>query len=93
MKIKDYRPELFNIGESIINQSKVWQNGNPKFAPPDGTCWYCRFNIYVPRFWKYRGFGKIETSKDTAEFVTGVTIEKSKNLITSCPHCNRSYCD
>lgn len=93
MKIKDYRPELFNIGESIINQSKVWQNGNPKFAPPTGICWYCRSNIYVPKFWRSKNFRSIETDIGSAEYVSGITIEQSKTLITGCPHCNKTYCD
>lgn len=68
----------YNVQESIKAQSKLCEEkGYPHFAPNDGRCWKCNKNIYEP---DERGFG--------------ITTEKaSKELVTGCPHCFRSYCD
>ncbi|WBX80150.1 hypothetical protein PD280_21540 [Virgibacillus salarius] len=57
-----------------------------------GWCWNCNKNIYEPNekertlFW--------EEGKPTEKYTTGITVEKAANeLITGCPHCNRTYCD
>lgn len=63
----------------------------PHFAPESGICWACGKNIYKPiehnqKDWK--------TKEIIGKYVTGITVEKAgKELITGCPHCNRSYCD
>lgn len=52
----------------------------PHFAPYDGICFSCRQNIYRPI--EHKGY------------VTGISVERAgKELITGCPHCNRTYCD
>jgi len=93
MKINDYKPESFDANESIRNQLAVWGKGNPQFAPSDGYCWYCRTNIYAPKFWKCKNFRRIEVPANEANFATGIMIEQSKKLITACPHCRKTYCD
>lgn len=50
----------------------------PLFAPSNGICYHCGFNIYMP------------TNGVTGP--RGITVEDaSKKLITSCPHCNYSF--
>ena len=52
----------------------------PHFAPFDGICFRCRQNIYE----------RVERG----ERVTGISVEGAgSQLITGCPHCNRTYCD
>ena len=52
----------------------------PHFAPDDGICFSCGQNIYRPI--EHKGY------------VTGISVERAgKELITGCPHCNRTYCD
>jgi len=54
-------------------------NKCPHFAPYN-NCYSCNNSIYSP----LTRNGKI----------TWVTLKKAtEELITSCPHCNRSYCD
>ncbi|MGJ9460079.1 hypothetical protein [Oceanobacillus sp. CF4.6] len=68
----------FNVLESIQGQKKYCEEQNlPHFAPGNGICWNCNRNIYEPG---NKGFG--------------ITSEQARNeLVTGCPHCNRSYCD
>ncbi|AHM74549.1 hypothetical protein [Yersinia hibernica] len=55
-------------------------NGAPHFAPRDGICFRCKKDIYQQHSLNGRS--------------TGITIEKAGNeLVTYCPHCNRSYDD
>ena len=68
----------------------------PHFAPKSGYCWNCNRNIYVQIGWKVENGRKIQVSLDSKELhhTTGITVEKAgKELVTGCPHCNRSYCD
>ena len=69
----------------------------PHFAPKSGRCWKCNRNIYEQIGWSKYEFGRKKQVKlDSPELVstTGITLEKaSKELVTGCPHCNRSYCD
>ena len=52
----------------------------PMFAPSNGICYKCGFNIYVP------------TNGPAGP--RGITVEEaSKRLITSCPHCNATFVD
>lgn len=92
MKKENYKPELFNVTKSIVGQRKVCKGG-PHFAPEDGVCWFCRRNIYDPRFYKAGGYSQ-RTTFENCDYVSGITIEKaSTQMITGCPHCNRSYVD
>lgn len=83
----------FNVNESRTAQEKYCkENSLPHFAPSSGRCWNCNKNIYEPNekertlFW--------EKGKPTEKYTTGITVEKAANeLITGCPHCNRTYCD
>lgn len=90
MLIKDYKDELFNAEESIKNQGKL--KGNYRLAPLNGICWTCRKNIYKPIFKKLVNDVCVIVQKEDASFVSGITIEESKKVVTGCPHCNRSYC-
>lgn len=59
------------------------EKGYPYFAPNDGVCWDCNQQIYSEG--KSRWSGRISK---------GISVERaSSELITGCPHCNRSYCD
>lgn len=73
--------ELYNVEMSVNNQREGVKRGDfPGFAPDNGICYRCKENIY--------------RKKDHPQgYTTGITIEKSKYLVTGCPHCNRSYCD
>ncbi|HEI9782010.1 TPA: hypothetical protein SLN38_001419 [Serratia marcescens] len=52
----------------------------PHFAPNDGVCFRCKRNIYI--------------RIDNGTYITGISIRQaSRELVTGCPHCNRSYCD
>lgn len=68
----------------------------PHFAPHDGRCWKCNLNIYEQFGWKVENGRKVNVPLDSLElqYVTGIDVEKAgKELVTGCPHCNRSYCD
>ena len=75
----------YNVAKSIIAQMEYCaKKGYPHFAPTRGVCWSCGRNIYAACKHKY----------GDREFVTGITTEKAgSELVTGCPHCNRSYCD
>lgn len=93
MLIKDYREELFNVEESLKNQREIVKNGRPAFAPWNGVCYNCKKNIYTPIFKKLKNDRYEIVPKEEACFVSGVSIEESKKLVTGCPHCHYSYCD
>lgn len=78
---------MYNVSESIKAQQKYCvENKAPHFAPRSGICWKCHRNIYEPR--KYFGYD------NKTEYTSGITVEKAGiELVTGCPHCNRSYCD
>ena len=71
----------YDPGQAIKAQKKYCEEHKlPHFAPYDGICWCCRQNIYKPMEYK--------------EYVSGISVERAgKELITGCPHCNRTYCD
>ena len=75
---------MFDAQESIRAQENYCkENKLPHFAPHDGRCWSCNQQIYAEG--KSRWNGGISR---------GVSVEKAgTELITGCPHCNRSYCD
>ena len=93
----------YDVGKARDAQNKYCiDNHAPHFAPDSGTCWSCRRNIYSQVGWKNErnsdGFPirslQIPLDSIELEYTTGVTVEKAANeLITGCPHCNRSYCD
>jgi len=80
------------INECIEAQRKF----EPHFAPSDGVCFRCHKNIYQNFGWKDEGYSRKLAGLDGEEVdrITGISLEKaSSQLITGCPHCNRSYCD
>lgn len=95
------------VSECIKAQRKYCKaTGLPHFAPSDGICWSCHRNIY--QFYGHKGrdwepeeptFGWMQdravSSVDGEEYayITGYTNEEAGELVTGCPHCNRSYCD
>ncbi|WP_041059796.1 hypothetical protein [Jeotgalibacillus campisalis] len=80
----------FNELEAIKAQKEYCQeSGAPHFAPASGNCWNCRKNIYTAHKRTYNPGTQFEK-----EHTTGITVKKaSEQLVTGCPHCNRSYCD
>lgn len=73
--------DKYDVQKSIEAQKRYCEEkGYPHFAPRSGVCWNCRRQIYEAVNNKY---GE-----------TGITTEKAgRELVTGCPHCNRSYCD
>ena len=80
---------MFNANESIKAQRKLCiEKEYPHFAPNNGRCWSCNRQIYE-EIKHDRIIGGVEKP-----YMTGISVEKaSSELITGCPHCNRSYCD
>ena len=70
------------INECIALQKKYCdKSGAPHFAPSSGRCFNCNRNIYDDY---------VINGRDSK----GITLESAeKELVTGCPHCNRSYCD
>ena len=57
------------------------RNHLPLFAPKNGYCYNCAGNIYDPVAWHTCA-------------VSGYSIEEAgSRLITSCPHCHKSFTD
>ena len=51
--------------------------------PSNGWCYSCGRNIYEP--YTYRG---------REDHTYGITVEEAGSRhITSCPHCNATFCD
>jgi hypothetical protein len=76
------------------------KNHQPDFAPHSGICWNCHENIYQNIGYKKDpdsiwSMGiKCTIDGEMVDHVYGISLEKaSTQLITGCPHCNRSYCD
>ncbi|MEG0471300.1 MAG: hypothetical protein RR588_03100 [Solibacillus sp.] len=74
----------FNVLESTKAQAEYCtENKAPHFAPKSGVCWNCNKNIYQEHPNKYN-----------PNIMSGISVEEAKKqLVTGCPHCNRSYCD
>lgn len=79
---------MFDVQKSIEAQQKYCEeNQAPHFAPKDGRCWSCNQNIYAPGHHVWKG-------KSDGRDSSGISVEKaSRELVTGCPHCFRSYCD
>jgi hypothetical protein len=80
----------FDVEKSVEAQRQLCEEkGYPHFAPRFGTCYNCRSNIYEEKEQMRTDFlGEKKT------YSTGIATEKAASqLITGCPHCNRSYCD
>lgn len=73
------------------------EEGHPHFAPRSGRCWKCNRDIYSSIGWSKYEFGRrkqVELDSPELYSTTGITVKKaSEELVTGCPHCNRSYCD
>lgn len=76
--------KTFDVLESSKAQVEYCkETGAPHFAPRNGVCWNCNKNIYQELPHKHH-----------TTIMCGITVEQAKNqLVTGCPHCNRSYCD
>jgi len=87
----------FNLVKAREAQAKYCKEKDlPHFAPMSGICYRCNKNIYEQIGWKVERGRKIQVPLDSKELnhTTGITVEKAgKELVTGCPHCNRSYCD
>lgn len=84
MNEKHYNPK-----EADQAQAKFCvENHYPHFAP-EGRCYYCGNNIYEQRETRYKNW-----DGSTFTRATGISVEEAgTELITGCPHCNKSYCD
>ncbi|OEH86223.1 hypothetical protein BHU72_11855 [Desulfuribacillus stibiiarsenatis] len=82
----------YNVVKSVQGQKTLCKERQlPHFAPSDGRCWSCKRNIYETKENKMRNW---QTGEITGTYLTGITVEQaSKELVTGCPHCSRSYCD
>lgn len=78
-------PATFCPTEASKKQTEFCHSyGLPLFAPKNGICFKCGRNIYMPYT---QGSGEWV-------FTTGIKLENAGEYhITSCPHCNKSYCD
>ena len=100
-KVKNEKPaepvKEFDIAKAAAAQAEYCKRtGAPHFAPESGRCWRCNRNIYEQVGWKAENGKLIQVSLDSADlkYTTGIDVEKAgKELVTGCPHCNRSYCD
>jgi len=74
---------MFDRASAISAQEKYCkEKGYPHFAPRNGRCWHCGRNFYD------------EVEHPGGVRRTGISVERAgSELITGCPHCNRSYCD
>lgn len=80
-KYEESIAKVFDPIKANEAQTKYCADNNcPHFAP-EGKCWKCNNNIYESLD---RGNG----------YSTGIDVERAgTELITGCPHCNRTYCD
>jgi hypothetical protein len=84
--------KTYDVSQAAKAQGEYCQvKGYPHFAPSSGVCWKCHQNIYKPIEHDQRDW---QTHEITGKYITGISVEKaSTELVTGCPHCNRSYCD
>lgn len=84
--------ENYNTIKAIEGQRKYCEEKEfPHFAPSSGRCYRCNKNIYEPIEHVRKNW---QTGEVVGSYITGISVEKaSSELITGCPHCNRSYCD
>lgn len=73
--------QLFDVKLACEAQANFQkEKGYPDFAPKSGRCFSCGNNIY--------------SQMDRGSYTTGISVQKaSSELITGCPHCNRSFVD
>ena len=76
--------DTYDISKATKAQEKYCaEKGYPHFAPHNGKCFCCKQNIYSEK-------GRTRSGKEK----NGISVERaSKELITGCPFCNRTYCD
>lgn len=74
--------DYYNPKEAAENQTNYCHEKSlPCFAPSDGMCWACGYNIYSKHIDRYGT-------------ETGIKAGQAGGfLITGCPHCHKSYCD
>lgn len=77
--------DVYNVPKSVNGQKRYCEEHDaPHFAPKSGVCWKCNRNIYE----------KCIQKNTYGERTTGITTHvASTQLVTGCPHCNRTYCD
>lgn len=82
----------FDVIKAIKAQKEYCdKTGAPHFAPKSGVCWKCHQNIYKVVEHERKNW---QTGEVVGTYTTGIDVEKAGNeLVTGCPHCNRSYCD
>ena len=71
---------IFNPKQAAKAQEDYCElNECPMFAPRDGLCYRCGYNIFLP----FNG---------SHGATLGITVEEAgRKLITGCPICNYSY--
>lgn len=82
--------DQYNLQESIKAQ-RIYceEKGLPHFAPNFGVCWSCNQQIYSAIEQERKNY-----VGESVIYTTGISTEKAgSELVTGCPHCNRSYCD
>lgn len=90
--MKEVDGKQFDVSKSIDAQRRYCkEKGYPHFAPLNGRCYRCHNQIYEPIEHERKNW---KTGEVTGHYITGIDVEKAgKELVTGCPHCNRSYCD
>jgi hypothetical protein len=75
--------KIYDVDLAIKAQKSLQkEKGYPDFAPSNGICYSCKRQIYSAII------------HNNGDYTTGIDLEKAtKELVTGCPHCNRSYCD
>lgn len=100
-KVKESKPtesvKEFNVEKAVAAQAAYCNEKDyPHFAPKSGRCWRCNRNIYEQVGWgNVNGMSThVPLDSPDLKYITGIDVEKAgKELVTGCPHCNRSYCD
>lgn len=79
----------YNPTEAHLAQVKHCEERKlPHFAPV-GNCWRCGKNIYELKETEFKTWDGRTIIRQT-----GISVEQAgSELITGCPHCNRSFCD
>lgn len=77
--------ERFDTIDAAAAQKRYCEEHEiPLFAPSNGWCSCCGRNIYEPY--------PVRRGSETINL--GIDVESAgKRLITSCPHCNATFCD
>lgn len=85
---RDYLIALSKTNNTWMRNSFAKGRG---FAPTSGICYNCREQIYDNVEMKRRNYRTGAMEKFISE---GISVERaSKELITGCPHCHRSFVD